>query len=60
MLRGAGALADADFYVPLAPQAIATLESEPHCNPRDTGDTERTRSNPFGQRQEEVVHRHIE
>lgn len=48
-IADAAITADADFYVTLGAQVIATIESKPFCSPRDVGDLVRTRHDPFQQ-----------
>lgn len=48
-IAAAAAQADADYYVTLGPQIIATLESNPHCSAGDTGELVRTRPDPLRQ-----------
>ncbi|PWN21024.1 hypothetical protein BCV69DRAFT_282527 [Microstroma glucosiphilum] len=47
----AAELADADYYVTLGSEIVATIESKPHCSAQDTGKLVRTRNDPFGQRE---------
>jgi hypothetical protein len=47
----AAGLADADYYVTLGREVVATIESKPHCSAKDTGNLVRTRDDPFDQKQ---------
>ncbi|PWN19086.1 hypothetical protein BCV69DRAFT_300423 [Microstroma glucosiphilum] len=45
----AAAIADADFYVTLGAQVLATIDSKPFCSPQNVGELVRTRHDPFQQ-----------